>query len=122
MGRSGAPLAAGEQGWGREVEARGASRPLGCGDESCGLSAQLKSAGKELLACPRSSIIPTHPIHPGEGAVGRMSTRVQLQFLLSTLNSPLKRGDLVSPLELSLPIPSNGSNYPGSNGQEAGIE
>lgn len=72
---------------------------------------------KELLACPHSSIIPTHPIHPGEGAVGRMSTRVQLQFLLSTLNSPLKRGDLVSPLELSLPIPSNGSNYTCSNGQ-----
>lgn len=46
----------------------------------------------EVWACPHSSIIPTHPIHPGEGAVGRMSARVQLQFLLSTLNSPPEKG------------------------------
>lgn len=91
MGRSGALLAVGEQGWGRKVEARGASRPLECGDESWRLSAQLKSAGKELLACPRSSLTPTHPIHPEEGAMGRISARVQLQFLLPTLNS-LRKG------------------------------
>ena len=30
-GGDGQVLAVGEQGWGREVEARGASRPLGCG-------------------------------------------------------------------------------------------
>ena len=61
MGLSGALLTVEEQGWGKGAEARAASGPPGCGAESQGLSAQLKSTGE---SCRLTSISPWFPCTP----------------------------------------------------------
>ena len=81
-----------------------------------GLSVQLKSG---LVPIPLS--FPRIPFTLGKELWAGCQLGSSCNFCSPPSTPPQKRGDLVSPLELSLPISSNGSTYPGSNGQEAGI-